>query len=208
MAAQPAEPAALVDWAVACRPHPEQTESGDRHVVAPFATGVLLAAVDGLGHGREAAEAARTAVAMLEAHRGEPVVDLVQRCHAGLGATRGVAMSLASFDAPGRTLAWIGIGNVAGVVLRADRAATPPRQTLLLRGGVVGYQIPELRASLVTVSHGDTLVLATDGIHSDFGWCVGPEGAPRDLADRILAEHGGTPDDALVLVARFPRVGA
>jgi hypothetical protein len=52
--------------------------------VAPFDSGVLLGAVDGLGHGAEAAAAACAAVTLLEAHRSEPVVDLVLRCHAGL----------------------------------------------------------------------------------------------------------------------------
>jgi hypothetical protein len=202
--ARPAENSALVDWAVASRTHPEQTESGDRHVVAPFGAGVLLGAVDGLGHGTAAAAAARAAVAMLEAHCREPVVDLVLRCHSALAATRGVVMSLASYDAQEPTLTWIAVGNVEGIVLRADPAACPSRQTLLLRGGVVGYQLPELHASVVAVSPGDTLVFATDGIRGDFGLRLCPEDPPRRMADRILAEHGQNSDDALVLVVRFP----
>jgi len=199
--------APLVDWAVASRAHPDQTESGDRYLVAPLPSGVLLGAVDGLGHGTEAAAAACAAVTLLEAHRGESVIDLVHRCHAALATTRGVVMSLASHDALDQTLTWIGVGNVEGIVLRADRAADPSRQTLLLRGGVVGYQLPELHASVVAVSPGDTLVFATDGIRSDFGWRLDPGDPPRQIADRILAEHGNTQDDALVLVARFPGVG-
>jgi hypothetical protein len=114
--------------------------------------------VDGLGHGRGRGGERRGGP--LEAHRDEPVIDLVQRCHAALAATRGVVMSLASYDALDRTLTWIGVGNAEGIVLRADRRADPSRQTLLLRGGVVGYQLPELHASVVAVSPGDTLVLA------------------------------------------------
>jgi serine phosphatase RsbU (regulator of sigma subunit) len=196
--------APLVDWAVASRAHPEHAESGDRYVVAPFATGVLVGAVDGLGHGREAAAAACAAVELLEAHRSEAVVDLVQRCHEALAASRGAVMSLGSFEAPGRTLTWIGVGNVEGIVLRADPTATPARQTLLLRGGVVGHQLPELRSSVLRVAPGDTLVLATDGIHGDFGLHLVPGDPPQRIADRILDAHGQTPDDALVLVARFP----
>lgn len=193
----------LVDWAVASSAHPAHAESGDRHVVASFASGVLLAAVDGLGHGEEAAAAARAAVALLEAHRCDPLVSLVERCHAALLATRGAVMTLASLSAPDRTLSWIGVGNVEGVVLRADPAVAPARQALLLRGGVVGYHLPPLHASVVPVSHGDTLVLATDGIRSDFGWRMRAEGSPQRMADRVLADHAKQQDDALVLVARF-----
>lgn len=195
----------VVDWAVASRAHPDQVESGDRHLVAPFRAGLLLAAVDGLGHGSEAALAACTALEVLEAHRAEPVVELVRRCHKALAATRGAVMSLASVDALARTLSWIGVGNVEGVLLRANPGANPPRQTLLLRGGVVGYQMPGLRAALLRIAPGDTLILATDGIRSDFATHLDPAAPPRQIADCILSEHGRTPDDALVLVARFPR---
>ena len=197
----------LVDWAVASRAHPDQTESGDRYVVAPLPSGVLVGVVDGLGHGVEAAAAACAAVTLLEAHRDESVIDLVHRCHAALATTRGAVMSLASFDALDRTLTWIGVGNAEGIVLRADRRADPSRQTLLLRGGVVGYQLPELHASVVPVSPGDTLVLATDGIRGDFVWRLDPGDAPRQIADRTLALHGKTQDDALVLVVRFSGEG-
>jgi negative regulator of sigma-B (phosphoserine phosphatase) len=200
-------PTPLVDWAVASRSHPDQTESGDRHVVAPFACGVLLGAVDGLGHGVAAAVAARAAVALLEAQRGESPVDLVRSCHAALTTTRGVVMSVASIDARERTLPWLGIGNVEGVVLRADRVAQPCRQTLLLRAGVVGYRLPELHASVLRVSPGDTLIFATDGIRGDFCAQLVPGEPPGRTADRILAEHARAPDDALVLVARFLGAG-
>ena len=37
------------------------TESGDSHVVKPSPEGVLAAVIDGVGHGNEAADAARIA---------------------------------------------------------------------------------------------------------------------------------------------------
>jgi hypothetical protein len=60
-----------------------------------------------------------------------------------------------------------------------------------------------LHASVVALAQGDTLILATDGIHSDFGNTVNLFDPPQDLADRILAKYGKTTDDALVLVARY-----
>ena len=200
--------ASLVDWAVASRPHPDQTESGDIHVVAPSASGVMLGALDGLGHGAEAAAAARAALTLLELHRGAPLVDLVQRCHAALLATRGVVMSLASYDARERTLTWIGVGNVVGILLRAHPGAGSPIRTLLLRGGLVGSQLPELLEEVVSVVRGDTLIFATDGVRPGFEEKVDPLAAPQEIADRILAEFATTTDDALVLVARLRGLGA
>ena len=48
----------MIEWGVASRALPGETRSGDLHVVESFAGGALVAAVDGLGHGEEAADAA------------------------------------------------------------------------------------------------------------------------------------------------------
>ena len=58
----------LVEWGVAARPIAGEAVSGDLHLVKPFDHGVLLAAVDGVGHGDEATSAARAAVGILEGH--------------------------------------------------------------------------------------------------------------------------------------------
>src|SRR5258706_16485465 len=89
----------LVDWGVATRPIAGEAVSGDVHLVQPFHHGVLLAAIDGLGHGKEAVAAARAAVAVLKKHPREPVVQLIQRCHEALAETRGAVMTVASLHA-------------------------------------------------------------------------------------------------------------
>src|ERR1041384_6057447 len=48
-----------LDWAVASAPLEGEPESGDLHLVKGISTGLLLAVVDGLGHGVEAAAVAR-----------------------------------------------------------------------------------------------------------------------------------------------------
>ncbi|MGQ0591469.1 MAG: SpoIIE family protein phosphatase [Gammaproteobacteria bacterium] len=191
----------LLDWGVAAHRLAGQAVSGDLHLVQPFVNGVLVAAVDGLGHGEEAAVAARAAVATLAAHAGQSVIYLVRRCHAAMRGTRGAAMSLASFDAVAATLAWTGVGDVEGVLLRAEAGA--PRESLLLRGGIVGCQLPPLGAGLIPVQSGDTLIFATDGVHSGFGEGPVANETPQQHADRLLAHYGKGTDDALVLVARW-----
>jgi phosphoserine phosphatase RsbX len=178
-------------------------DSGDVHVVAPFRGGVVIAMIDGLGHGPEAADAARTAARVIEAYADEALVPLVQRCHEALRKTRGVALSLASLSAVDAAATWLGIGNVEGVLWRADRTASPAQLAIPLRGGVVGYQLPVLRPSTHAVSRGDTLILVTDGIRSGFATGLAIERSAQDLADTILRRHARGADDALVLVARY-----
>jgi hypothetical protein len=112
-------------------------------------------------------------------------------------------MSLASFNALDNTMTWLGVGNVEGLLLRADVAADPPRENVLLRGGVVGYQLPALHTATLPVTRGDVLILATDGIRGGFAEDVTLSDPPQRIAEHILARRATGMDDALVLVARY-----
>jgi serine phosphatase RsbU (regulator of sigma subunit) len=193
-------PKRRVEWAVSAVALPGQAESGDLHFVRDLRQRAVLAVVDGLGHGDEAAVAARVAVAALERSPDEPVAALLMRCHEELKKTRGVALSLASVDVTDGTLTWLGVGNVAGVLIHA---AGGDREGLITRGGVVGFNLPPLRSVTLPVARGDTLILATDGIRSSFTDDLSLGGTPQRIAQETLDRHWRGTDDALVLVARY-----
>jgi len=195
--------AALIDWGVATRTLAGERESGDLHLVKPVATGVLVSVVDGLGHGPDAAAAARAAVAALNKHAQESVLPLLQRCHQALAGTRGVVATVALFDRADGSMTWLGVGNVEGVLLYANAGGRQGRERLVTRGGIVGSELPPLRAEVLAVAPGDTLILATDGIQSGFADDLAVDAPPQQLADQILARSGKTTDDALVMVARY-----
>ena len=194
---------ALIDWGVAARPISGETVSGDLHQVIPFDDRVLVAVIDGVGHGVEAAAASRVAADILESYAGESTIALIQRCHQALLLTRGVVLTVAKLNPAENTMTWLGVGNVEGRLLRADPGANHPRESVLLRGGLVGCQLPELRASVVPVAVGDLLVLATDGIQAGFENEIKLNETPGQIAEKILSHHYRGNDDALVLVARY-----
>jgi serine phosphatase RsbU (regulator of sigma subunit) len=193
----------VIDWGIASQPAPGQSVSGDLHVVKATDGGVLLAVVDGVGHGDEATAAAQTATAVLEKHAHESVISLLQRCHSALTQTRGAVMTLAQVQATEGTVTWIGVGNVEGCLLRADSSMSPPSENVLLRGGLVGYQLPALYASVLPLAPGDLLIFATDGIHAGFAKGINLKEPPKQIAQRILGQHFKGGDDALVLVVRY-----
>jgi phosphoserine phosphatase RsbX len=193
----------FIEWAVATRALPGQVVCGDRHVVRVHEGGALIAVVDGLGHGDEARAVADIAVSILEQHHPEPVLSLVTRCHAALVGTRGAVMAVASLSLPARTLTWISVGNVEGQLLRREPGATPNPERLLLRGGLVGGQLPALQAAATSIGPGDVLILASDGVRADAMIPDASVQSPERLAQRILAEGFKGTDDALVLVARY-----
>jgi serine phosphatase RsbU (regulator of sigma subunit) len=205
----------LLSGSVATSVRAGQRVSGDVYLATPFPGGALVAVVDGLGHGEDAVVAATRAIATLSAHAQDSPLLLLQQCHEQLKGTRGVVMSLASFRAHDDHMTWVGIGDVEGVLLRGDGDAQPARESLPLRGGVVGYQLPPLRAALLPVRPGDLLIFATDGVRRNFLqepvlrnplFRLAQDG-PRQLADQILARYGKATDDALVLVARYQGAG-
>jgi len=196
-------PSALVEWGVAAQAFEGCAESGDHYLVEAFPDGMLIAVADGLGHGPKAAAAGKAAIAALKGHAHQPVVQQFQHCHEKLRRTRGVVMSIASFNGLEETMTWLGVGNVKGVLLRANGKAQSTHERLLPRGGVVGYQMPSLRPSSVSVARGDTLIFATDGLRSVFTEDLNCSDPPQQMAKHILAQHSRGTDDAMVLVARY-----
>jgi serine phosphatase RsbU (regulator of sigma subunit) len=191
-----------LDCGVAALPLKGQSESGDCCVVQTFPGGVLLAVIDGLGHGSEAAAVANLAESILRTQAREPVISLVRHCHEMLRATRGVVMSVISFDISHGLITWLGVGNVRGILYRSQYSSNPQREELLLRAGVIGGQIPPLQAAVIPVSHGDTLILASDGIRGEFAQeRLSPE-VPQRQAEIILSKYAKSNDDSMVLIAR------
>jgi negative regulator of sigma-B (phosphoserine phosphatase) len=192
----------MVEYGVAKFVTPGEGKSGDQYLVCCKENGILIAAVDGIGHGAEAANAAEVAIAVLKNGIGAPIIPLVVACHEKLRSTRGVVLSVASMDVKHGLMTWLGVGNVQGVLVRADKRNSA-QETLLLRAGVVGDQLPQLQAAVLPVGRGDMLVFATDGVRTGFTGTLSALENPQRAADRILRTFGGGSDDALVLALRI-----
>jgi len=177
--------------------------SGDRAVLVTYRGGALVAAIDGLGHGGDAADAAAAAADVLAAHPDDDPAHLLADCHRALSRTRGAVMTLAWFDLEGGRLSWTGVGNVEGRLIHAASGVHAPTEGAFTRGGVVGYNLPSIRVTSAELLAGDVMVLATDGIDSGFAKAIAAGGPAQSIADRILAEHGKHGDDALVVVVRY-----
>lgn len=192
-----------MEWSVAAKSAPGETTSGDSYLVKETPSGCLIAVVDALGHGAEAAETAKLAIEALKASEDVSIIQLARKCHDRLIGTRGVVFSLCLLSKQDSTLTWMSIGNVEGTVFHRDTHLTPTQEFLLLRGGVVGDHLPNLSAGIVQVSEGDLLVLTTDGVRTGFHEEINWKATSKHIAEAIMQKNWRGNDDALVLVARY-----
>ena len=180
-----------------------ESRSGDLAVFTAYEGNALVAAIDGLGHGSGAADAAEAAAATFREHPGEQPESLLKRCHRALRSTRGVVATLAWFDLATGGLTWTGVGNVEGRLVRADSAKGDAIEAPTLFGGVIGWSLPAVRLVRTRLEPGDCVVMATDGIAADFGSSLAPGVPAPEQARRVLESHARGSDDALVVAVRY-----
>src|SRR5262249_54571704 len=143
------------------------------------------------------------AVSGLDGSDPRSPISLLHRCHQYLQGTRGAVLSIAWFSAADDTMTWLGVGNVVGVLVRREAYGIARQESLLLRAGTVGAQLSNISASVLSVSYGDTLIFATDGIRGEFADTLNINAPTQEIARSIIEGYWRKIDDALVMVARY-----
>jgi phosphoserine phosphatase RsbX len=100
-------------------------------------------------------------------------------------------------------MAWTGVGNVEARFVRAADRGDARHASPVVLGGVVGYNLPQVRMATIPLEPGDSVVLATDGVRADYSASLASGIAAQELAERVLERHGKGNDDALAAVVRY-----
>lgn len=69
---------------VACATKEGEQECGDAYLIKRYEDQVLIAVIDGLGHGNKAAKASKKAIELLGTVEEESLLNLIKYCHNGL----------------------------------------------------------------------------------------------------------------------------
>lgn len=181
--AMPGEEASGDDWAVHYRPG-----------------GCSICVVDGLGHGLAASDAAREALLAFRENPLASPVQCMEAIHSRLRSTRGAAAALATIDLGARTVGFIGVGNIAGMVTE-----TPESRSLVSMSGTMGHAVRVLREFHYPWSSKSRLILHSDGVSGrwDLASYPGLMQHPPVLAAAVLfRDMGRRNDDATVVIAR------
>lgn len=179
---------------------PGETACGDAWALARAGGRILAMVADGLGHGPQAAEAARAALGALEHAAANGPEAVIEEAHGRLRALRGAAVAVAELDPTAQSLSYVGVGNISGIL-----ATEGKRQALVSHNGTVGHELRKVQRFEYRAPPGSTLVMTSDGIATGFDLAKYPgilARPPAILAGALYRDFRRTRDDATVLVVR------
>ena len=173
---------------------------GDSWAVALDGSAASVVVADGLGHGRDAAEASQAALEVFAAHPQADLREAIKATHARLRSTRGAAVTLLRLDADAAQLRSCGAGNVIARVISGDTD-----RTVLTQHGTAGVQIRTPEETRHAWPAHALVVVHSDGVESR--WTpqrLMPVLArdPMLAAALLLRDHSRGRDDATVVVLR------
>lgn len=155
--------------------------------------------VDGLGHGPAAATAANAAIVSSRGRAGREIHEMMNDAHGALRATRGAAMAVARVHPSRGLVEFVGVGNIAGVVIDDLQRRT------VSHGGIVGHEMRKVQTFTYPWSPSSMLIMHSDGIGTAWNLDNYPglsHRAPEMIAAAIFRDYARGNDDATVVVAK------
>lgn len=196
-----------LDIGIVSTPAPGETVCGDSYFFDVSGATVRAAIVDGLGHGRAAAEAAAAAVAVFAASLRRSAVDAMVEAHGALRPTRGAAVGICDLDLATRAIDFTGIGNISGTIVAPDGT----RKSVVSHNGIVGHTVRKVQPFRYEWPLFGIVVLYSDGITSSWN-SASYRGIERHhpalLAALIARDNTRGRDDATVMVLNDRAAGA
>jgi len=184
-------------FGIASRPALGMSMNGDAYLIKEWDGQMLLAVIDGLGHGEEASAASEKAKEYVAENFTRDVEQIILGLHGHLHGTRGVVTGLVRIDRVGRKLIFCGIGNIEVRVV-----GEPPMHPASLEG-VVGVNLRKAMKFEYRYNSLRIVILHSDGISGRFDLLDYPSvhEQPQKVAEQIVAEWGKENDDATTIIA-------
>jgi len=181
-------------------PKPGEDVCGDDWAVRTQAGRLVVLVVDGLGHGPDAAVAARTAVQVFLEERAAAPADGVQIIHDALRSTRGAAVAIAEIDREQRLVRFSGVGNIGGWVLSGGQS-----RSMVSHHGTAGVAVRKITEFTYAWPERALLVMHSDGLGSRWNLDAYPGLSGRHpalVAGVLYRDFVRGRDDATIVVVR------
>ena len=173
---------------------------GDGWTVLQGRGRLVVFVVDGLGHGPEAAAAARIAIESVERNAQRNAAEIIDAVHGALRPTRGAAGAVALLQPESELCVYCGIGNIAASIRGAGAS-----RSMVSHNGTLGHQVRKVQEFQYPFPKGSLLIMHSDGIatHWDLAAYPGIESRHPGLVSAALyRDHNRGRDDLTVLALR------
>lgn len=181
-------------------PKAGEVACGDAWSLVPDGGDCSLLVVDGLGHGTDAARAARTAMEVLAKHPTAPPGELLQLAHLAMASTRGGAAAVARFGTLQAQGVFAGVGNIAARV-----ESTTSRRQLVSHNGTLGHVLRKVQEFPFDFPADAALILHSDGLSGHWTLADYPGLMAKHsglIAGVLYRDHDRGRDDITVVVIK------
>jgi len=181
-------------------PRPGERFCGDAWAFhhAPERMVVLLS--DGLGHGLDAAEASKEAIATFHKRQDLAPGVILGYIHDALKKTRGAVAAVAEIRPREGVMIYAGVGNISAVVLAAGAS-----RSLVSHNGTLGMVTSRVQEFRIPWTSDAVLVLHSDGLQSRWDLAAYPGLIARNpalIGGILLRDFRRQRDDASVVVVK------
>jgi len=193
-------PADELELGAVCLPKKGEEVPGDGWLLETSGEYRTLLVVDGLGHGPNAALAARKATDVFAANPTATPGALMQLCHSALAATRGAAGAAARVEPAKMQGSFAGVGNIS---CRVETSGE--RRQVVSHSGTLGHVMRRLQEFEFAFPAGALLILNSDGLTSRWS-CDDYPGLMNKhaglIAGVLYRDHDRGSDDVTVVVLK------
>jgi anti-sigma regulatory factor (Ser/Thr protein kinase) len=181
-------------------PYPGLDVCGDGWGMTCLDSAVQVLVVDGVGHGRRAAEAGLAALQAYITHAHSPLPELMQLEHEALRDTRGAVLAVARIEREPRKVHYVGFGDISGRVVSSGTSLSCVSKT-----GIVGAKIPSPQVYTYKWEPTSLLIMHSDGLTSRWDVSAYPgldARHPTVIAAVLYRDHKRSNDDVTVVTVR------
>ncbi|RFC37478.1 MAG: Anti-sigma regulatory factor (Ser/Thr protein kinase) [Candidatus Nitrotoga sp. SPKER] len=162
--------------------------------------GVLYALVtDGLGHGQLAHDASLNAARIFQERQDTNPVIIMQNIHRGLKSTRGAAGAIAILDFEQNNLSFLGVGNIAGVLIGVQD------KQLISFNGTLGHSANKFQNMNYAAHEDSILIMSSDGLQTRWSLNDYPglrRRRPIMIASILYRDFSRGRDDTTIMVVK------
>lgn len=183
-----------------CLPKSGESVAGDSWLLQGEGDYRTILVVDGLGHGPNAARAARAATEAFAAKPSAAPAALMEICHSALTTTRGAAGAAARIVLAKNQGSFAGIGNIACRV-----ETTGERRQLVSHSGTLGHVMRRVQEFEFAFPAGALLILHSDGLTTHWTSADYPGLMSKHaglIAGVLYRDHERGSDDVTVVVLK------